>query len=142
MVNFQKTRASCGAAALSNASYMLRDIGVSEDVCLKSAGTTWEGTSVKGLIKGARKLGFTAEKMTLKEFPQDCTDVLIACVDHGAHWVVVQKMYSGRWLVIDGADNELAFTVSLARVIEKTRDTTSKKPFTLVAIREKLDEGR
>lgn len=142
MVNFQKTRASCGAAALSNASYLLRDSGVSEDVCLKSAGTTWEGTSVKGLVKGARKLGFIAEKLTLKEFPSDCTDVLIACVDHGAHWVVLQKMLSGRWLVIDGADNELVFTVSLARAIEKTREAGAKKPFTLVAIREPLNEAR
>lgn len=136
MTVFQATRSSCGSAALANAVVLVRSTPVTEDVVMKLAGTSPDGTSMKGIMKAANKLGLYAEKVRAKEFPAHVTDPLIVCCDQDQHWIVAQITGSGRWLVVDSANNEMVWTVTLDELKLRATKHGARKPFTAIIIRE------
>jgi hypothetical protein len=115
-MKFQADQASCGAAAMSNA---LSAMGVSrtEAECAALCGTSTDGTSAKGLLRGLR-LVEGLDPSAFREARQDVAILrlyaalhqgrpVILCVDQDEHWVAAVGLLAGRVLVVDSADNEL-----------------------------------
>lgn len=136
MTVFQATRSSCGSAALANAVVLVRSTSVGEDVIMKLAGTSPDGTSPKGIIRAAHKLGLVAEKLREKTFPSHITDPMIVCVDGDVHWIVCQVTGSGRWLIVDSANNEMVWTVTLSELTLRAAKHGARKPYTVIVIKE------
>lgn len=113
-MRFQSTQSSCGAAALANAHALLVTTPATELEVIDLAKTSWNGTDDKGILKAAKKLGLKASRMRVKSLADLVTanKVFILATDRWEHWVVACDLKIGRWLVVDSADNELAFTLS------------------------------
>lgn len=113
-MRFQSTQSSCGAAALANAHALI----VSQPLCeldvIDLAKTTWDGTDDKGIMRAAKRMGLTPARFRLKSLQGVFNDgqVLVLSSERWTHWIAATKLQTGRWLVIDSADNELVFTLT------------------------------
>lgn len=138
-MRFQSQQSSCGAAALANATCLLFWPAVSEDEVIKLARTGWDGTSPKGIIRAAKKLGLYAELYRGKALPNidgGWPGVAIMTVDNDEHWIAVAWMSGiGRYLIVDSADNELCFTVSQDELRRRAARLGAKKPYTAILVR-------
>lgn len=133
-MRYQSTKSSCGAAAVANALHLLQYPAPLEEEAIRLAGTRWDGTSMAGVARAIKKSGYVAHEIRSKAFPHGIDVPMILLVDNGDHWVTVQKLPSGRWLVVDGAHNDMVFTQTLAELTDRARRDGARKPFTAVAI--------
>lgn len=136
MARHQQHQGSCGSAALANALLLIRSTVVSEERIIALAATSWDGTSPKGIMKAAKKLGLVAEKLRLKTFPSDVSDACVILVDQEAHYIATQRMASGRWLVIDSAHNELCWSVTQEELALRAATHGIAKPYTIIVLKE------
>ncbi len=120
----QDTAANCGPAGMSNALAAL-GIARSQAECEALAKTTAaEGTSPAKLLRGLKSLE-GVRPVVLKETRQDVALLrldkalrygrpVILLVDDGQHWVAAIGQLGERYLVADGADNELVLSLDMA----------------------------
>jgi hypothetical protein len=75
--------------------------------------------------------------LRLVNFPADVTDPMIIAVAQDEHWVVAQRMASGRYLVVDGAAvKDVAFSLSQGELSAWACSGKSKKPYTALVLSE------
>lgn len=137
-MRFQSQQSSCGAAALANATCLLSSLPASEDEVIKLARTGWDGTSPKGIIRAAKKLGLAAELYRSKMLPslgRDMPCVAVMTADQDEHWITVAWIDGlGRYLVVDSANNELCFTVAHDELARRCAKLGAKKPYTAIIL--------
>lgn len=137
-MRFQSTESSCGAQALCNAVRLLRTEELLEDWVIDVAGTDGvDGTSPKGLIRAARIAGLAMRKLRKSQFPSGVTSPMVIAVDNDTHWLVCQRMASGRYLVVDSAAvKNVGFTMTEGELSARACCGKNKKPFTCLVITE------
>lgn len=143
-MRFQSQQSSCGAAALANATCLLSSMPASEDEVIKLARTGWDGTSPKGIVRAATKLGLTAELHRSKLMPSLGEDgipcVAVMTADQDEHWITVAWIGGlRRYLVVDSANNELCFTVTAGELDRRCAKLGAKKPYTVITLRKEQD---
>jgi hypothetical protein len=134
-VRLQDSQANCGAFALYNG---LRALGIerSTEECERLCGTTaTDGTPTKGLVRAASTIE-DCRPVVIRERKRDIAllrlhfavargrpVVLSWCTrDPGDHWVTVVGLLGDRYLVADGADNELVLSLSVDALADKWYD--------------------
>lgn len=129
-MRFQSTQSSCGAAALANAHALIVTVPATELEVIDLAKTSWNGTDDKGMLRAAKRLGLNASRIRVKSLTDLLTAdrVFILAVDRWEHWVVAFDLRIGRWLVVDSADNELAFTLSWEELAARCAFPGKRRP--------------
>jgi ABC-type bacteriocin/lantibiotic exporter with double-glycine peptidase domain len=140
-VRFQRTKSSCGPAALSNA---LECLGIrrSEDELAALCKQTPEGTTAKNLRKAIATIDGTRNGL-IDEVRADVGLLrvlqslyegrpVILCVDSWSHWAVAAGVlgFGKRINCVDSGDNDLLRTRSLDEFIEWWRGPSEvARPF-------------
>lgn len=129
-MRFQSTQSSCGAAALANAHALLVTRPATELEVIDLAKTNWNGTDDKGMLRAAKRLGLKASRIRVSSLANLVTAdrVFILATDRWEHWVVAFDLRIGRWLVVDSADNELAFTLSWEELAARCAFPGKRRP--------------
>lgn len=127
-MRLQDSQANCGPASLQNGLLAL-GIPVTQAECAAACGTTaTDGTSPKGLLKGAKAFGrqpliinekrATVATLWLRHFLSHGRPVVL-CVDKSEHWVTAVAAMGDRILVADSADNELVLSYTTSALASR-----------------------
>lgn len=121
-MKYQVTATSCGANALCNAIRFLG--GEADEVKVMAlAGTSWDGTSEKGVRRAAKALGYRVDVITR---PGLFWQPGVVCVDGGEHWIAAARLVGGLVVIVDGASVDLTKVITVEQFEARAVDEKGK----------------
>lgn len=126
-MHYQSRKSSCGPSSLANALEAIGVVRTEQELAELSRQTT-DGTSSANLRKAVESIGLETVNVAeqrrqvagwaLGHFVRSGSPAMLV-VDNDEHWVAVVGMLGRRFIVVDGADNELLLYYSLDALLDR-----------------------